>query len=203
MRLATGSLTFAALLVIALANPVLAQTPPQVPKPQAPSQPSLFTPQPTMPFPEGAKIGYIDFQLIAQTSAAGKAASLRLKSLHDIKFAEIEVKGQALKALQSQQSAAAGMTASAAAKLQKDIERGQMDIQYAQQLAQKEIDDLNEELMNEFSTKLKPVVEQVRAEKGLWAVLVVNESVAAMMPGLDLSMEVVKRLDAGKMLVNY
>jgi hypothetical protein len=52
--------------------------------------------------------------------------------------------------------------------------------------------------MNEFSLKVQPVVEGIRAEKQLWAVFVMNENLAAMMPGLDVSGEVVRRLDGKK-----
>jgi len=52
--------------------------------------------------------------------------------------------------------------------------------------------------MNEFSVKVQPVVENIRTERQLWAVFVMNENLVAMMPGLDVSGEVVRRLDAKK-----
>ena len=83
-------------------------------------------------------------------------------------------------------------------KHQKDIDRAQMDLQYVQQTAQKELDDLQRDLMTAFQSKVLPAVEEVRAERGLWAVWAIDEGLLAMMPGLDVSAEVVKKLDARK-----
>lgn len=178
------------------------QTPLAPPPAQAPATPppvpSLLQPQAAVPFPAGAKFGFINLQTIAQESAAGKAASLQLKKLQDVKLLDVQAKSQALKVLQDKQNAAAVLTASAAAQVQKDIERAQMELQYAQQTAQKELDDLQHDLMTAFSDKVAPVVEQVRAEKGLYAIWAIDDGLVALMPGLDISMDVVKRLDAQK-----
>jgi hypothetical protein len=85
----------------------------------------------------------------------------------------------------------------AAEKLQQEIDRAQMEVQYAKQTAERELGNLNDELMTDFSNKVRPVVEGIRAEKQLWAVFLINEHLVAMMPGLDLTTEV-KRLDAKK-----
>jgi Skp family chaperone for outer membrane proteins len=167
---------------------------------QAPSVPQATVPsilRPAAPaFPPDVKLGFINFQTIAQESVAGKAATLQLKKLQDLKLAEIQTKTQALKVLQDKQSSSAVLSPAAAAQLQKDFDRAQMDLQYAQQMAQKEVDDLQHDLMSAFSAKVTPAVEQVRAEKGLWAIWAIDDSLAALMPGLDLSLDVVKRLDA-------
>ena len=61
---------------------------------------SSFSQQPATPFPEGARVAFINIQLIAQESAIGKAASERINKLRGVRLAELETKGQALKALQ-------------------------------------------------------------------------------------------------------
>jgi Skp family chaperone for outer membrane proteins len=169
---------------------------------QAPPAPPAMVPsilRPAAPtFPPDVKLGFINLQTIAQESTSGKVASVQLKRLQDLKLTEIQAKTQAVKALQDKQSSSTILSATAAAQLQKDLERAQMDLQYAQQMAQKEVDDLQRDLMSAFSEKVTPVVEQVRAERGLWAIWTIDESLAALMPGLDLSLEVVKRLDAQK-----
>lgn len=179
---------------------VLAQAPIQAAPAPAPNPtpPSLLQPQVATPFPAGVKIGFINLQTVAQESTAGKAASLQLTKLQDVKLLEIQARNQALKMLQDKQNASAVLSASVSAQIRKDIDRAQMDLQYAQQTAQKEVDDLQRDLMTAFSDKVIPVVEQVRAEKGLWAVWTIDDSLIAVLPGLDLSMEVVKRLDAQK-----
>jgi hypothetical protein len=90
------------------------------------------------------------------------------------------------------------LTKAAGEKLQQEIDRAALEIQYAKQSADRELSTLNDDLMNEFSLKVQPVVEGIRAEKQLWAVFVMNENLAAMMPGLDVSGEVVRRLDGKK-----
>jgi hypothetical protein len=47
-------------------------------------------------------------QLIAQESAIGKAASERISKLRGVRLAELEAKGQALKALQDKQGSSTG-----------------------------------------------------------------------------------------------
>ena len=72
-------------LTLALAAPVFAQTPPTgAPKPQTPAQPPAQPPAatqpapkpatPPVPFPQDAKIAFIDVNAVAGTSAAGKEA---------------------------------------------------------------------------------------------------------------------------------
>ena len=159
---------------------------------------SSFSQQPATPFPEGARVAFINIQLIAQESAIGKAAPERINKLRGVRLAELETKGQALKALQDKQSSSTGiLTKAAAEKLQQEIDRA-LEIQLAKQNADRELSSLNDDLMNEFSVKVQPVVESIRAERQLWAVFVMNENLVAMMPGLDVSGEVVRRLDAKK-----
>jgi Skp family chaperone for outer membrane proteins len=53
--------------------------------------------------------------------------------------------------------------------------------------------------MGEFQKRLVPVIDELAKEKGLYAVFSAADSGAAYMhPGLDLSAEVIKRLDAKK-----
>ena len=77
-----------AALTVALSASVFAQTAPPAgaPKPQAPpaTPPAAQTPPaapkaPPVPFPQDAKIAFIDVNMIAGTSAAGKDASKKLR----------------------------------------------------------------------------------------------------------------------------
>src|SRR4051812_27164720 len=58
------------------------QTPPATRQPDPPPAAALpvQAPAPTVPFRDGAKIGYINVQAIASQSADGKAAGVQLKS---------------------------------------------------------------------------------------------------------------------------
>jgi Skp family chaperone for outer membrane proteins len=193
-------LMMAGVLTVALAVPGYAQQPPAQ---QPPAQPPAATapkpaPQPPAPFPQDAKIAFVDINAVAANSAAGKDASAKLKALNDKKVAEINEKNKTLQALQTKlNTGGAVLNDAARSQLEKDIDKAQRDIQFSQQNAQAEINELQQDLQNEFQKKLMPVIEQVAKEKGLYAVFSIADSGAAYVhAGLDLSAEIVKRLDA-------
>jgi Skp family chaperone for outer membrane proteins len=195
-------------LTVALSAPAFAQTAPPAgaPKPQTPpATPPAATqpapkPAPPVPFPEGAKIAFVDINTIAGTSAAGKEATKRLAALNDKKLAEINEKNKQLQASQTKlNTGGAVLSDTARAQLEKEIDRMQRDIQFTQQNAQAEMQELQNDLQAEFQKRLIPVIDEVAKEKGLHAVFSVADSGAAYVhPGLNISEEVVKRLDAKK-----
>ena len=206
MRVLKSSL-LAAALVLALAAPSFAQaTPPAgAPKPQTPpatppaaAQPPAPKPAPPVPFPQDAKVAFIDVNMIAGMSAAGKDASKKLSDLTNKKQTEINEKNKQLQALTTKRDTGGAVLNDAArAQLDKDIDKLQRDIQYASTSAQAEVQDLQNELQGEFQKRLIPVIEEVAKEKGLHAVFSIADSGAAYVhPGLNISEEIVKRLDA-------
>jgi Skp family chaperone for outer membrane proteins len=89
------------------------------------------------------------------------------------------------------------MSDSARSQLEREIEKMQRDLQFANEDARADITQLTEQLQGEFQQKLNPIIEQVAMEKGLQLVLAYPESgIVWAQGGLDLSQEVVKRLDA-------
>ena len=184
------------------------QTPPP-PKPQAPTQQPAATPPaaqpaapkppaPPVPFPQDAKYAVIDVQAIAQSSVAGKAASAKLNDLNAKNSAAIQDKAKQLQALQTKRDSSSVLNDAARAQLDKDIDKLQRDIQYAQTSAQAEMNDLNTELQTEFQKKLIPIIEEIAKEKGLYLVFTADSGFAYINPGLNISDEVIKRLDAKK-----
>lgn len=173
-----------------------AQTP-ATPPPTAAPAPAA---QPPRPFPEGAKFAFVDIQAVASNSAEGKAATAKLDDLKKKKNADLLAKGNALKAMQDKLTAGGSvLNDSARGQLEKDVEKGQRDLQFAQQDAQTELSEMTNELQAEFQEKLNPVLEAVRAEKGLLMIFSIRDSgVVAAEAGLDLSSEVVRRFDAAK-----
>ena len=171
----------------------------QPPAIQPPATPAPRPPQPPMPFPQDAKIAFVDINAIAANSAAGKDASAKLKALNDKKLAEINEKNKQLQALTTKRDQGGSVLNDAArAQLEKDIDKLQRDIQFSQQNAQAELQELQNDLQGEFQKKLIPIIQQVAEEKGLHAVFSIADSGAAYVhPGLDISSEVVKRLDGG------
>jgi len=203
MRVLKLSLVAAA-LTLALAAPSFAQTPPAGQAPATPpagqaAPPAAAKPQPPVPFPQDAKYAFIDVQAIASNSAAGKVASTRLDDLTKKKQAEIGDKNKQLQALTTKRDTSVGVMSEAArAQLDKDIDKLQRDIQFANSNAQPEVNDLQTELQGDFQKKLIPIIEELAKEKGLYMIFTAESGFAYVHPGLNLSEEVVKRLDAKK-----
>jgi len=174
------------------------QTPPPAAAPAPKPQPPAPKPQPPAPFPQDSKIAFIDINLIASSSAAGKDASKKLQDMNNKKLAELQDKNKQLQALTTKRDTGSVVLNDAArAQLDKDIDKLQRDIQFAQTNAQAEMQDLQNELQGEFQKRLLPIIEEIAKEKGLHAVFSIADSGAAYVQlGLNISDEVVKRLDA-------
>jgi outer membrane protein len=206
-----------AVLALALgAGPAWAQTPgtskpaaPATPAPGAGTQKPAEQPPATpaapagaaaapRPFPEGAKIAYVDLQYIASNSAEGRAATSRIQEYAKKKTAELEGKQKALEAARNKLlQGGTVLSDSARGQMEKEIDKMARELQFAQQEAQSEQTALTTDLQNEFQTRLNPVIDQVANEKGLHYVLSIADSgVIWVNTGLNISAEVMKRLDA-------
>jgi Skp family chaperone for outer membrane proteins len=194
------------------AAPVLAQTPAKpapttpakpagaTPAPQAPLQPAPapIPAQPPAPFPAGAKIAFFNPQAVFQASADGRAAVTRVNALIQKKQTENADKAKLLQGNQQKlQTSGSVMNEAARVQLEKEIEKQTKDAERFQQDAQAEINELQQEVQNDFVKKLSPIVEQLAVEKGLHLVFNASESgIAWAAPGLDLTPDVIKKLDA-------
>jgi len=205
----------AAALTVALAAPSFAQTqqppakppagqPPATTPPaaQQPAAPKPAAPTPPVPFPQDAKYAVVDVQAIAQNSTAGKDASKKLNDLQAKKMGEIQDKNKQLQALQAKQQASGVLSEAAKSNLDKEIDRLQRDIQFSQSNAQAEMQDLNNELQAEFTKKVAPIIEEIAKEKGLYLVFTADSGFAYVHPGLNISDEVIKRLDSSPVKKN-
>jgi outer membrane protein len=191
------------------AAPVLAQTPPppQAPPPagqkpttpapaeQKPVQPPV---QPPKPFPEGAKVGYIDIQLIASNSGEGKLAADKIKAWDAAKTKELQAKNKQAQDVQTKLSQSGTVLNDAArSQSEKELQKLQRELQAMQEDAQQERQDLTAKLQAEFQDKLNPVIDQVANEKNLHMVFSVRDSpIVWVHTGVDLTAEVLKRFDA-------
>jgi len=191
-----------ALSLMALsAGPVFAQTPAQAkpaPATPAPAQTPPAPAQPPAPFPMGAKVAFFNPQAVFQASADGKAAVARVNALIQKKQTENADKAKLLQGNQQKlQTSGSVMNEAARVQLEKEIEKQTKDAERFQQDAQAEINELQQEVQNEFVRKLSPIIEAIAVEKGLHIVLNLAEAgVAWATPGLDLTGDVVKKLDA-------
>ena len=209
MRALKRLIVIGAMALVLSAGPALAQTPPP---PTSPPQnpPAGQTPPPTpppaltqppaapRPFPEGAKIAYVDLQRIAQNSAEGKAAATKIQALQKQKLGEIQEKNKQVEELRKKlDQGGTVLSDSARGQIEKDIDRTSRELQFMQQNAQAEAEGLERELNAEFQRKLNPILEQVGKEKGLLMLFSIRDNGAVWADtGLDLSEEVIKRFDA-------
>jgi Skp family chaperone for outer membrane proteins len=178
-----------------------AQTAPArpAPAPTVPAQPAAqaaLTPPP--PFPAGAKAGFVNLQAIAQMTTDGKAAAAKVNALATKKQNEGAAKAKALQDNQTKlQTSGNVMSETARGQLEKDIERQTVEGQRFEQDAQAELNELQQELQQEFQAKLLPVLVELSKEKGLQVLFSAGDAgVIWIEPGIDLTLEAVKRMDA-------
>jgi len=208
-----------AVIGILCGAPALAQTPPPTTPPQTPpaQTPPAQTPppagqtppagqkpapaptaQPPKPFPEGAKIAYVDIQMIASNSAEGKAASAKIEEWQKKKSAELAEKNKQAQAIQTKlQQGGNVLSDTARAQSEKELQKLQRELQGLQEDAQQERQEMTNQLQAEFQEKLNPIIEQIATEKNLQVVFSVRDSgIVWAYSGIDLSAEVIKRFDA-------
>ena len=183
-------------------TPPPVQVPPPTGTQQKPAAPTPAAPKPAatpVPFPAEAKVAYIDLQVVVRDSKLGKAGQDSMKVLNDKLAAALAVKNKEIQALQDKIKTQQGVVSDTVMNgMAKDLERLGREAQFMQQDAQVQIDQKNAELLQDFQVKVLPIVEEMRKEKGLWIIFALgeNSNIAAAHAGLDLSGEVVKRLDA-------
>jgi outer membrane protein len=184
------------------ATPAFAQAAAQPPAPAAGQPPAVAAPAPAPGpapvFPVGPKFAYVQLPLLSAQSADGKLAAAKFQAEQKKKSAEAEAKAKKMAADQQRlESGGTVMSAEARATLEKDIERQQREGERFEQDAQAELNELQQQLQNEYNKKLFPVLEQLSKDYQLLGLFSAVESGLIWAdPGLDLTQEAVKRMDA-------
>lgn len=177
---------------------------PAAPAPQAPAtaKPAPATPTPApppapVPFPADAKVGFVDMQYVISESKLGKAGLEKIQALSAKQNSERTARATEIQKLQQELQAGANvLTPAVINEKSADLEKKTREAQFLAQSQQADLDALNKQLLGDFESKVLPVVEQIRAERGLWLIFTADTPIAAGHPGLNLSLEVIKRLDA-------
>ena len=197
VRSARSVLSVLVLAFVLSAAPAFAQAAAQPPaaQPQAQAAP---VPQPPAAFPQGAKIGLVNLQQIAALSVDGKASTAKVQALITKKQGEAASKAKQLQDNQNKlQQSGALMNDAARAQLEKDIERQTVEQQRFEQDAQAEVMELQTQLQGTFQEKLFPILNQMVVEKGLHVLFsAADAGIIAADPGIDLTLEAIKRFDA-------
>ncbi len=178
-------------------NPPAQNPPPATAKPPAPAVPAPAPPvQP--PFPAESKIGFVDLQSVVAQSILGKSGSQQYEAVGKKLEGELTGLQTKLKDAQTrQQTQGALLSEVAAATLAKDIDRLTRELTFKQQEAQSELQTLQQDLLGDFEKKVMPILESLAKERSLHIVFNVENSGAVyVFPGLNLSPELVKRVDA-------
>ena len=194
--------------VVLMAGPVNAgqagakpagQTPPATaPAAQTPAAQPAAQPAPPRPFPEGAKLAYVNVQRIATESSEGQAATKRITALREEKEKDLVARNSKFEEARKRlETSASVLSESVRSTQQKEVERLQTELQRATQDAQKAVEDLQTELQVDFERRLRPVISEVAAARGLHMVFSAGDSgIVWADTGLDITTDVVKRLDA-------
>ena len=188
MRVFIGAMALCGILVAA---PSFAQAP-------APAQPAPAAAPVQAPFPAGTKYAFVNIQRIAAESAAGLTLTGKVTALNQQKVNELNERNVALQAAQQKLDAGATvLSPTAAAQLQRDIERQQIDIQRFTEDAQQEVTTMQTQLQEEFQLRLSPVIQEVATERGLQLLFSVTDSGLVWADqSLDVTADVIQRFDA-------
>ena len=135
---------------------------------------------------EPPRVGAISFAYVARSSHTGKTALAAIEKVVKEKEAEAAVKAAALQKLRLEVPANL-------------FEKSRLEFERFQQDARAEIEGLQQKLETELRIKLNPIVDAISKERGLHFVFGLEQAaIVWWSPAVDISEEVVKRLDAGK-----
>ncbi len=196
-------LVVAGVIVVSGGRALALDAPAQAPRPggssaapatKAPAKPAA------VPLPADATVATVDLQAVLAQSTLGRAGRDKLNARNTTWNSQIQQVASRLQTLQqalNKDLAAGTSTAADIAQKRQEVTSTQLEVQYKQQQRDAELQSLNDELAADFRAKVLPIIEAIRREKGLQ--LVIDDSgaqILAARPGLDLTQEVVARLDA-------
>ena len=212
MTLASASLAMliSAGTALAQTTPPPVQTPPpatptQTPPPALPTPPGAqAAPRPApVPFPADSKIGFVNLQAVVSESKLGKQGSDQLKALSDRLDGELTTLQKKItdleKEIQTQQAVLSPASLKAKQTQGEELAR---QFQFQQSERNAKVQKLQEDLLGNFEEKVVPIVDALRTEKSLHVIFAVQGqsqgglAVMSYHPGIDLTAEVIKRLDA-------
>jgi outer membrane protein len=172
-----------------------APAPAPAPAAQKPAAPAAPAPK----FQDGLKYAYVNMQRVAAESADGKAAAEKLKSFQDQKGRELQDRQKTLQSAQQKlESGGSVLSEAARTQLQSDIDRQQRDLQRLSEDAQQDVQNLAQQVEEDFTRKVLPVVGKVAQDKQVHFVFNAGQSgLIWAEPGMDLTTEVIAALNGG------
>jgi Skp family chaperone for outer membrane proteins len=121
-------------------------------------QPPVPTPTaPKEPFPPDAKVAFVDLQVVVQQSKLGQAGHDQMTQLNDKLSSTLATKNKEIQALQDKIKAQQNLVQDAILQgWGRDLDKMTRDAQYLQQDGQVQINQLNEQLLQNFQLKVMP-----------------------------------------------
>ena len=176
---------------------------PPAPAPAAPTtqKPAAAAPAPPAPkFQDGLKYAYVNMAAVAAQSNDGKSAAEKLKGFQDQKSRELQDKQKTLQAAQQKlESGGSVLSEAARTQLQTDIDRQQRDLQRLSEDAQQDVQNLAQQVEEEFTRKVLPIISKVAQDKQVHFVFNAQQSgLIWAEPGMDLTGEVISAMNGGK-----
>ncbi len=144
------------------------------------------------------KIAVVDLEYIVANSPAGKALSSRLQAFTDEVQAEVKSKRDAANQIGEQiRQGANTLSDERLTKLQQDLEDAQIAIKRYQDDKQREGQKMQADGLREIEEQLKPVFEEITAERGYDLILNNVPGVIVMAgPRADITQAVIDKLSA-------
>jgi Skp family chaperone for outer membrane proteins len=192
----------AALVLTLVASAAAAQTQPPTPPEPAPAESGM-----QRLFPADSKVAFVDLQRVFSQSTFGQQGVAEITKLETSLAAGLAERSKDLQALSEKVKTQQGIVDDTVwLTWNSDLLRKQREAQFAQQEAQIQVEQLQQTLLGTFEKMVTPVIETVRKERGLWLVFALQPATAdatplslvAADPALDLSAEIVRRLDSTK-----
>ena len=146
------------------------------------------------------RIGTVSLAYIAQNSKTAKAAISQVESFEQKKVSEVESRAAQLRKQQAELQQQSSMSPRAVADLQRAFDKSRIEFDRFQQDVRAEIDDMQAKFDADFRIKLAPIIDEISKEQGLYFVFGIEQASMLMWssPAVDISAEVVKRLDGAK-----
>jgi Skp family chaperone for outer membrane proteins len=181
-------------LVLAAGGAAQAQAPSQ--DTQAKTAPAQAAP--VRPFPDGTTLAYVDMQAVGRESALGKRFAAEIEALRTKRSDDLNEKNKALEAEQQRlEQSASVMSPEARLKLQQSIDAKSRELQFQTKQAQADVDDLKQELGRTFNAAIAPILAEVANTRHVQLLFDRERGgVVWVDPALDLTKEVIARLDA-------
>jgi len=146
---------------------------------------------------ETSRIGALSLAYVARNSKTAQAAIAQVEEFERKKSIEVEGRAAALQKQQADLQNSAAMSPRAVADLQRAFDKARLEFDRFQQDARAEVDAMQAKFDTELRIKLAPIVDEISKEKGLHLVFGLEQApIIWWSPAVDISDEVVKRLDA-------